>query len=247
MQVWISTGAALFIFAGAASAGPAGQPIKLSMAWNLSMDAQGHVTQLAAVPNKRGDRVPQIRDRLEGAIREWRFIPGAVNGQAAPTDTLLSITVELEPRGADSYRIIVDDARTGGRIAKTKAPRYPTSAVRNHETGMVVLRVDYDATGTVTAAKLEAGAPRSVDSLAKAAVEAAKAWTFQPEQVGNQGVAGTSVVPICFAMFTVRPRESDLVGCEWTPPGRRAAIGEGEAYAVNPAARLQTDIAGHAL
>lgn len=226
------------------------EPIKLDFAWKLSLDAQGHVAQLTAIANRRADAVPQIRERLEQAIRTWNFVSGTVNGRPAPTDTHLSVSISLLPNEKNSYRITFDDARTGGRILKAAPPHYPVSAVRGHKTGMVVLRVQYDAGGRTVAATLDPDSPQSDKSLVDASIEAVqKSWTFQPELVDGQGVPGTQVLPICYALTDVAAlHASDPEReCLWNPPGRHATIGQGESLAVDPVARLTNDVAGRAL
>jgi TonB family protein len=220
------------------------QPIKLTMEWNLSLDAQGHVAHLDALPNRTAEEIPQVRERLNLSIPNWKFSAGTVDGKAAPTDTVLSVAVALLPQGAGLYRIRVEDARTGGRVSKAVAPHYPFDAVVNHIVGMVVMHVSYDADGNVTSATLEPGAPRVSGSLVKATVEAMKQWKFQPERVDGHGVAGTTIAPACFALSDVgRP---PVMNCHWTSPGH-IAIGQGQSLALEPAARLLTDIAGSTL
>jgi TonB family protein len=249
MRFWIALVATALIPVVAFAADSAPAQIRLSMAWDVSLDAQGHVTQLSPLPNQRADRVPQIREKIDGAIRGWQFVPGAIDGAPAPTQTRLSLTVELIEKGNDAYRIVVDDARTGGRMLKLVPPKYPAAAVRAHKTGMVVLRVNYDAGGKVTSASVEDDSPQTSDLLAKAAIEASATWTFSPEQVGDHGVAGTSVVPVCFNLSDVssRPTQRDMPTCEWMPPGHHTAIGEGDSLAIHPVAHLQSEVIGRTL
>ncbi len=227
------------------------EPIKVSLAWNLSLDAQGHVVQLATIANERADRVPQIRERVEQAIRSWAFVSGTVDGHPAPTETRLSVSISLLPNDENSYRIVFDDVRTGGYILKATPPHYPASAVHDHKTGMVVLRVDYDANGKALSATLDSGAPLVDKRLVNASIEeVTRSWSFQPELVDGHGVPGTQVLPVCYALLEVpaHPNDGDVAqACQWNPPGKHAAIGQGDSLAVNPVAHLVSDIAGHAL
>ncbi len=240
---------ALAIAGTAGAADNAEQPIKLDFAWNLSLDAQGHVVQLTAVTNKRSDRAPQVRERLEQTIRSWAFVSGTVDGRPAPTDTRLSVSISLVPNDENSYRITFDDVRTGGSIRKTSPPHYPEAAVRKRTTGMVVLRVDYDANGKTVKATLDPDSPQSDKALVDASIDVVRrSWTFQPELVDRHGVPGTQVLPICYAIFDMPVHASDQPrGCLWNPPGNRAAIGQGESLAINPVAHLAVDVAGHSL
>jgi TonB family protein len=201
--------------------------------------------------NKRADRVPQIRGRIEQAIRSWAFVSGTVDGHPAPTETRLSVSISLSPNDENSYRIAFDDVRTGGHILKATPPHYPASAVHDHRTGMVVLRVDYDANGKALSATLDPGAPPVDKRLVNSSIdEVTRNWKFQPDLLDGHGVPGTQVLPVCYALFDVpaRPSDGDVAeACQWNPPGQHAAIGQGDSLAVNPVAHLVSDIAGHAL
>jgi len=225
------------------------EPIKLGFAWNLSLDAQGHVQQLTAIPSKRADRVPQVRERVEQAIRSWDFVSGTVDGHPAPTQTHLSVLISLLPNDENTYRIAFDDVRTGGHILTATVPHFPVSAARDHRSGMVVLRVDYDANGKTSSATLDPDSPPVDKRLVEASIdEVTRTWKFQPELVDGHGVPGTQVLPICYAVFNTPPRPSDAVsGCAWNPPGKHAAIAQGDSLAINPVAHLANDMIGHAL
>ena len=240
--------AVLFLLAAApASTAGESEAIRLTLAWNVALDAQGHVTHLDAIANKRADRVPQIRARLEQELRGWAFVPGSVDGRPAATDTVVSATITLQPTAADSFRIVFDDVRTGGRIAKAVPPKYPAAAVRRHETGTVVLRVDYDANGKVSSAAVDPASPTNTQRLVDAALEVANPWTFEPERVAGHGVAGTQSLPVCFALFDIAHASERAAACDWNPPGKHAPIAEAESVALNPVAHLVNDVAGHAL
>jgi len=246
----VATSILAVAFGGAAHAAEkAADPVRLGFAWKLSLDAQGHVTQLTAITNKRADSVPQVRERIEQTIRSWAFVSGTVDGTPAPTDTHLSVSISLVPNDENSYRIRFDDVRTGGSILKAAPPHYPPSAVRDRKTGMVVLRVEYDANGKTASAVLDPSSPPVDKSLVEASIDVVKkSWTFQPELVAGHGLPGTQVLPICYAIFDMPVRSSNPAqGCQWNPPGGRASISQGESLAVNPAAHLANDVVDHTL
>lgn len=230
----------------AAVARDAPEPLHLSMSWQAAIDADGHVTQLTALPNAIADRVPQVRAQVESAVRGWRFVPGSVDGRPAPTQTVVSVRVALVEQAENSFRIAFDDARTGGRMVKIVPPPYPRSAVMANKTGRVLVRVDYDADGNVVASRLDKDSPKIDDRLAAAALGTANVWKFEPERVDGHGVGGTQVVPVCFNLSPVGANVPPPA-CEWNPPGTTHTIGAGESLAVDPVARLATDVAGHAL
>lgn len=215
--------------------------------WLVSLDAAGHVAKIEA-----GDKtlIDAVRMPLGEAIRRWQFVPGMLDGKPAPTDTTLTVDISLVPHGEDKYAVRVDDARTGGDVPVQgirKAPKYPPAAIQHHRQGMVVLKVDYDASGHVVAANMHENAPAVAPELAKSAQQAVKAWIFAPEVVGGHPLAGSAIVPICFEIFpsgTLRPRH---MNCAWTPPGSQSTLHDADVLAIEPAAKLQTHVVGHTL
>jgi len=222
------------------------EPIRLTMGWHVTIDTQGHPTDLEAIPNPRTDRVPQIHEALEREIRTWTFNPGLVNGKPAITQTALILAISVLPQSATNASIRVDHADTGGWYAKVTPPKYPPSAVSAHKVGLVVLKVDYDESGKVTAAVPAPGTPDVAASLTNASVATVRKWTFAPEVVGGHAMAGAAYVPFCYSLSNM-PGSLRNPPCDWTPPGRSTSIGDGDALAINPVATLATDVAGRML
>jgi len=214
--------------------------------WSVSLDAAGHVTRLEPSDKTLADAV---RLPLDKAIRSWQFIPGSVDGQPAATDTTLALDITLVPFGDDKFALRVDDARTGGDVT-TKGirvpPKYPATAIRHNRQGMVVLKVDYDPTGHVLAANPHEGAPVVAAELTTSAARAVKRWMFSPEIVGGHALAGSVIVPICFEMVGFG-KPMPRTACEWVPPGAHRGLHENDVLAIEPAAKLQTDVVGRTL
>jgi len=232
-------------FEVAAAAKP-GAPLHLTRSWRLSLDAAGHVADL------RGDEQldPAIRTPLEHAIRGWAFEPGRISGEAAPTETTLTLDVSFTAADGGNYAAHIDDARVGGTLdvkaGKTVPPRMPRDAVRVGLVARVVVKADYDADGRIVAIEPQADQGlNSLPSLERATVNAVKHWGVVPERVGGHGVASSIMIPICFTV-TQGLRAPDF-DCTWTPPGSRARIDNGGAFALAPAAKLRSDVIGHAL
>jgi len=238
--------AGLVLLSAAAYADDAAKAIKVELSWRLSLDAQGHVTQLNAVGKQLVDRVPLIRTRLEQEIRGWQFTSGKLDGQPAPTETALHVYATITPQDKDTVTIRVDKATTGVSIANMAPPRYPPGAVKDHISGQVVLRIGYDASGKITSIEPEPSAPRVSAVLVQSATKAVQAWTFQPELVGGYGRAGYAITPFCYSLIDLGSHHREGK-CDWKQPNTSQSVAEGEALALDPAARLQTDVAGHAL
>lgn len=76
------------------------------------------------------------------------------------------------------------------------APTYPPRALRNHESGTVLLRVRVDARGHPYAVDLlKSSRSRLLD---RAAAQAVERWRFRPAMRGGQPVPGEVQVPIAF-------------------------------------------------
>lgn len=220
--------------------------VHVDISWRITLDAQGHVTTLTAAPHERVDRIPQIRTRLEQAVRSWQFLPGMVDGKPAETQTGLYVSATLTPASDNSLRIKLDHASVGGALVSPIPPHYPTEAIRRHQQGEVVLRVAYDATGKITSASIYPDSPTAAPLLVKASINTVEKWRFNPEMVGGHGVSGEAVVPFCYSLHYLggggKPGK-----CDWKRPGSNEALRDGEALALNPAAKLLTDVAGSTL
>lgn len=238
--------ASVAVFGVAHAAATEQAPIRIAVGWHVSLDAQGHVTRLQPIPDKTTDRVPVIREKLEEAIRAWSFMPGTVSGQPESTETGLFVRAELPVHDGRITHIRIMSADVGGSIAKMTPPRYPAKAVRNQDAGEVVLKIAYAADGKPTDVEPVADSPATSKTLIEASVEAARSWLFQPEVVGGRALAGTSVVPICYVLQVIGTSRT-RGKCDWKAPGHDRALDNGEALALNPAARLLTDVAGHTL
>lgn len=76
------------------------------------------------------------------------------------------------------------------------SPHYPPSALRNRESGTVLLRVQVGVDGVPTQIDvLRSSRSRALD---RAAVEAVRDWRFRPAQRAGQPVPGSVQVPINF-------------------------------------------------
>lgn len=230
-------------FAGLATAAE-DKPLHLSASWDVSLDAQGKVVALEG--GKRLDAA--VREPLQKAIRSWTFEPGRVDGSPASTDTALTLDLSFVPTADGQYSIRIDQARTGGKVGKSTPPRFPREAVRPGLVALVVVKLDYDADGRVTSVEVVPdqgfNTSRALDS---AAVKAARQWKVLPEKVAGHGVASSIMTPICYYVEPVgRHVEGDPCPA-WTPPGSTSSVGQGEAYALAPTAKLVSEVAGRTL
>lgn len=242
---WIALATALAVLAWlapAVAADNAAQELRSQTHWTISLDAAGHVAQL----DSRSELAPALRESLQKAIRGWTFEPSRIDGKAMPTETSLTAWISLEPQSDDRFSIRVDDARTGGRVDAAQAPVFPRKAAQLGLQQMVVMNVRYDAHGHVIDASLAPDSQHAQPALVRSALSAVRKWTFEPERVGGDGIAGLVVVPICFSV--VEPGQGhDSPGCSWAPPDSHARVSDGEAFALAPVAKLESDVIGKTL
>lgn len=78
------------------------------------------------------------------------------------------------------------------------APAYPAEAMRNNETGTVLLQITVDAAGDPRDVKVKRSSrSRALD---RAAAQAARRWKFRPAQQDGRPVEASVDVPITFTL-----------------------------------------------
>ena len=209
----------------------------VDVSWSISLDADGHVTKLATSDK----RVPKLHTRLENTIRGWHFSPGKVNGQPAATDSNLRTSLEIR-LVADGFEVRVLSAATGGFYGKMTPPHYPEFLARAGKQGEVVLLAHYNGTGATTDVAPYEHGPSADVRLVQAAMTSVKKWTFAPEVVGGHPVPGSVLIPVCFSLYGLPPP-----ACDWKNPATGESLSAGQAVALNPAAKLESDVIGQAL
>lgn len=215
------------------------RPIVASMAWHISVDAQGRIISLST----QGTKLAGLRDRIEKEIRSWQFNPGKVDGIPAPSESTLVVTLTATPTDREHYAVRVTKVATGGGYSAIAAPQYPHAALVSHRQGFVVLKVDYDVDGKVLDAALADGAPKVDPPFVKVSIAAVRQWVFIPEVVGGHPRAGTAFVPVCFTLgMHARPPT-----CEWERPGDNLKVSGNDMVALDAEVTLKSDVAGRAL
>jgi len=227
-----------------ALAGTERQSVDLSLSWSVGLEADGTIASLTPL-NK--DYQPVLQQRLEPAIRSWRFTAGKVNGTAAPTQTTLNVRVVLEPLESGDYVVRLRKASTGPTYAHVTLPEYPDSALKFHREGAVLVDIDYDADGRVTAANaMQGGEPKAAADFQRAAVAAVKHWTLKPETIAGHGMAGKARIPVCFS-FSRRTGDPSADHCRWKIAGDEEPLDTDHPLALSSVVHLETDIAGRTL
>lgn len=230
--------------ATAAAKAPDNATLHATGSWAVSLDAGGRVVSL----NQRSKLDASLNAKIEQAIRGWVFEPGRVDGQPTETETVLTLGLAFDPKGDDRYTVRIDSATTGGVVddnAQTP-PRFPRDAMRPGLLARVVVEATYDADGKVVAVEPQAAySINATKSLDAATMAAARSWKIRPERVGGHPVPSRVMLTVCYSVQTgTRPPDFD---CSWKPPGSDATVGDGGAYALEPAASLRTEVLGRTL
>jgi periplasmic protein TonB len=86
-----------------------------------------------------------------------------------------------------------------GAAAGNPKPEYPISARRRHLEGRLVLRVDVTDSGSASSVAVAVSSGHSV--LDEAALNAVRAWRFNPATRGGKAIPGVTYVPIQFRLL----------------------------------------------
>jgi hypothetical protein len=181
----------------------------------ITIDAEGRVTDLAW--DARTKLHTLIAERVTPRVKTWEFIPAAVDGRPAVTQTGLLIHLRAEDRADGSATLRLVDTKTGPMGVRTQPPAYPIEAMRANVSAKVVVEVSVAANGKAVLHGMQvspSGKSYRKQFLA-ASEEALKAWSFYPEVVGGQSVPTIVTIPVMFCMepsaWCARQREQDAV------------------------------------
>lgn len=141
-----------------------------------------------------GMPVPTARQWLSGAaIVSMLALAGGYTAWAAQPARAGSQQPDASTVDEDAaWQEIRRDARV------LTPPKYPKAAADARISGKVVLLVDIDAAGDVSAVEVESATPPGV--FEANAVEAARQWKFRPATKDGRPVASRKRVPVTFSM-----------------------------------------------
>jgi TonB family protein len=209
--------------APALAAEPSAVPIHAVV--DVELDAKGNILSIEPAD----DVAREIADFLRGEISAWEFLPATRDGRPVPTRTSVGVRLEATgERNGKTIEVRIVDAGTGPRYAQAKMPRFPMVALDRRETGEVLLRVDFDTNGRVVDVAIEKRVGRPY--FDRVAMDAVREWTFQPERVGDVGLAATVFVPIRFCI----PGRA----CKMLPAQPKGPQGDGPRLVGEPAAKI---------
>ncbi|MEN1939646.1 TonB family protein [Luteimonas sp. MJ246] len=168
----------------------------------VELDADGRIASL----EPHGSAPGPTTSALAAEIRDWVFNSGAADGASR---TFLRVVVDQTAGGGHE----VVSATTGPALAAMTPPEYPMRDQLAGNEGMVVLRLEVAADGSVKDADVHAATGTVSRAMADAAADASRQWRFSSEQVGGEPVASTLLWPVCY----LGPWSSSSA-CSWTGP-----------------------------
>jgi len=151
---------------------------------------------------------PMLAPAAVEAVRQWRYQPYVVDGQAVEVETDIQVNFKLADPPPPGTVGVIGTIVSGVNLppptpgvprapeavmrtlrTETVDATYPPAAIRQKIEGVVVLDVRVDASGAVENATLISGHP----ALAPAAIEAVKQWKYKPYMVnGAPGAVETT-------------------------------------------------------
>jgi protein TonB len=170
---------------------PAAAPVVPKDMKIRKLDAPPPAKELVA-PTEMPQAVPQEADAsLDKGIAVYGEGPGDVagveGGQAGGVAGGVPGAIEL-PEGADPPK----------PSRRNEKPQYPTLALSERRTGLVILKVVIDADGRVTDVKVL----RGEEPFTKAAVGAVKKWRYEPARHNGTAISVYRIIQIPFKIET---------------------------------------------
>lgn len=204
----------------------AGQP-QHSRVYTFQVELDERGVLISATPVR--DAPDATTRQLQAELRDWVFRPAKRDGTPVRTSTWVRVTA-IPGEGAGTTRVL--SATAGPAPDSLRKPAFPVAAQVRGQQGVIVLQLDMDAQGRVRSVDVHDTVGDVNLAMAKAAITAARDWTFRPERVNGEPQAGRLLMPVCFVSSANRQ------ACAWTGPDAQA-FGRDTVLALDPAVRLE--------
>jgi len=182
--------------------------IQTTILLEVVVNGQGEVTNVKVL---RGH--PALDQAAIDAVKQWRYSPTLLNGEAVPVITTVSVAFALSDN--TGFAVLADQARpavasqiagrepmrVGGNVQESKLihrvePEYPELARRARIEATVILEVLVNEQGEVANVRVL----RSHPLLEQAAVEAVKQWRYSPTYINGVAVPVITTQTVVFRM-----------------------------------------------
>ena len=186
---------------------------------HVGVDGQVVSTSLKAGPGSAPDVYPLVTTALAG-VQRWTFNPAQRDGKAVPSDEIVpvvfeapikrntadlsgaldAITVRIPQMTADVAP--ADQAPNEDvQFRMSMPPKYPTAAIKAHQSGKIVLKVLISETGEPLSATVETATPPEAEAIfADASIAAVMNWRFNPGLHDGKPYEGYALVPFTYAL-----------------------------------------------
>jgi TonB family protein len=187
------------------------------VALDVRVTATGDMGQIRLVSGH-----PMLATSAIEAVRQWKYQPYVVNGNAVEVATMVRLNYRLtandaggiareltaaqlrklnpadgiSPQPGLQQRIRVSSGVSQGLLIKKVAPEYPQDARDQHIQGTVILHVIIDKEGNVSDVQLISGHPL----LAPAAIEAVRQWKYRPYSLNGEPIEADTSVQVNFVL-----------------------------------------------
>ncbi|MEP6940725.1 MAG: TonB family protein [Rudaea sp.] len=158
-----------------------------------------------------------LADSAIAAAMQWRYEPAIKDGKPAGGFVMVPVDFRMTEDDQSPVRAAAPMQILPASYRKMRPPLYPASALAEHATGTVWVRARLTAEGAVREAHAEVTYPQSASSLADAAVDAIRGWTFNPAMVNGAAVEGEVVVPLQFLIAGYTPPPNGEVAPAFPP------------------------------
>lgn len=215
----------------------------------VDIDREGRAT--GAVLDHAEKLPAGVVQLVDAAVATWRFEPVLVDGVPADVRTGMSLRVVATPQGEDRYSIGLRGAAfglevpgagalTGVRSKDMAPPRYPEGSYQQGIQGVVYVVTRIGRDGRVEDAIAEQvnltvyGRERQMEAarrdLSKAALAAAKRWTFHPPTEGDEVDAPFWLARVPVAFMLGAPSSAPPTVGQWETylPGPRTPVPWGD-------------------
>ncbi len=182
-----------------AAADKAQEPIRFHANARVVLDEQGVPQQVQA--NEK--LPPVVRDLVEQRVKQWRFEPARVDGEAKAGVTHVLLRGCGVPNAGGGMQIAMDYSSNGpgmaGGAVLLSPPRYPVDAARGSREGSFNVVFQVGANGRATVEKIEARTG-SLKDFERALRDWVVAMRYVPEEVDGKPVATRIAMPVDFAL-----------------------------------------------
>lgn len=245
--------------------------LEMSTSGEIVIAADGRVVSHELDPGL----APVVKDLVDRNVRNWRFEPILVDGEARPARTRMQLALSAVPDDEGNYTLRLDNVWFGlsKPDPRNRPPQYPSEALSARVGARVMVVAKLDAQGHVVDVHpyqtsldrpAREGLARRLRVLfERAGLAAVRGWKFAPgEMIHGEPIGGSVMVPIVFQAIGSERKSSasewrayvpgPISPAPWVTADSLAQIDpnrleDGASAALESRFRLTSDVVGKAL